>query len=274
MEIINLRSDTPHTHFAATWHETLRRFHWEGDYDALRDWMRSKESELLELPVSHDAGTGLSDESVTTRFGRYNVFDYIDECPELANLLHFLRISYISTCQSEQVPILEIDISCWFNILRDGEGMKEHVHSCTSFAYLSGNLQLSEFNTTTKYRAPIDYFGGMYIENSQGSLILFPSYIPHSIDHGYEGERFSLAFDLAGTGINHNFSDPDQPERESWVAKRVTFMNSDIYNTMQKEAEEKKKAQEQKMPERVPGIWTGGSITLTPPEGQNTVVNS
>lgn len=229
MKTFTLRSDLPKTHFAPQWNLTFRKFRFKGNLQAIRDWMISKEEELLNLPITHDGGTGVSEESVTTRFGRYNVFDYVDECPELNNLLLFLRLSYLDYVHCEGVPVVDLDISCWYNILKDGEGMEEHVHTTVSNAYLSGNLQLSKFSTATKYRAPIDYYGGTYIQNDPGHLIIFPSYIPHSVDGEYRGQRISLAFDLAPAGLPHmvNSNDPNEP---AWPIKHVPFMNATIYD--------------------------------------------
>ena len=260
MDVFTLRSDIPRTHFAPQWNVIFRRFKFEGNLPAIRNWMIGKEEELLNLPVTHDAGTGVSEESLTTRFGRYNVFDYVDECPELNNLMQFLRLSYMDYIRYEEVPLVELDISCWYNILRDGEGMTEHVHSTTSDSYLSGNMQLSEFPTSTKYRAPLDYFGGMHVQNEPGHLVMFPSYIPHSVDGEYTGKRLSLAFDLAAAGLPHmmNSNDPDEP---AWPVKRLPFMNAPIYSEMI-EADRLKNEANARMPEQVPGIWTGGSIVV------------
>ena len=61
-------------------------------------------------------------------------------------------------------------------------------------AYISGNICLTENNTTTDYDIP--YLGWVTTENSKRRMTLFPSCLPHSVDKLKDGERYTIAFDL------------------------------------------------------------------------------
>jgi hypothetical protein len=202
MQTIKLKSTLPKTSFTPQWDITLGLFQYQNtdDLDAIRKFLISKESALLELESGDDAGTGVSQDSLTTRYGKYNLFDFADECPELDTLHDWIRTSFLEFIQHEAGELFDVEIVCWYNILRDGEIMKEHIHNGQDTSYLSGNIQMSSFDTQTHYRPPMDNVGTI-LQGRPGNMVLFPSYIPHSVDHEYQGERISIAFDLYPTHL-------------------------------------------------------------------------
>ena len=223
MNVIKLISPLKETYFAPEWDITLGGFQYEDQekFYNIQKFLIDKEQDIRDLPLNDDAGTGVGTDSITARYGKYNLFQFIDECKELQELLDFFRRSYIEYCSHHGAPVEEVDIVCWYNILRDSEPMNVHVHSCKPDSYISGNMQFSSFESYTFYRPPQDAFGGVNIPGPPGQLVLFPSYIPHGVQHDYEGTRISVAFDL-----HRHIANNPEPH---WGCN-LPFMNEKIYN--------------------------------------------
>lgn len=223
MKILKIISPLKQTYFAPEWDITLGVFQYEESIDSIRKFLIDLEPSIKAIPLNDQAGSGSGTDNITSRFGRYNLFDYIDQCPELEKLLTFFRLSYIDFCMTHGVAIEDIDIVCWYNILRDNAPMKEHVHSTKPNSYISGNMQFSSFETYTYYRAPQDVHGAANIPGPPGQLVMFPSYVPHGVRHNYEGTRISVAFDL------HRPADSNiEPH---WGCSKQ-FMSKEIYEQM------------------------------------------
>ena len=222
MQTIKLRSKLPQTSFAPQWDITLGLFQFQNteELDTIRKFLINKESSLLELQEGDDAGTGVDQNSLTTRYGKYNLFDFTDECPELETLHDWLRSSFLEFIQHEASDLFDVEIVCWYNILRDGETMNEHVHNGQDTSYLSGNMQMSSFDTQTHYRPPMDDIGTI-LQGQPGQMVLFPSYVPHSVTGEYQGERISIAFDLYPTHLM----------RDNW-GKYKKFIGEDIFKRL------------------------------------------
>jgi hypothetical protein len=224
MEIIRIKSELPNTHFAPSYDIRMGAFQFDNQrvYERIHDFLLDKESFILELEPNNDAGTGVDNTDITNRFGQYNVFHFIDECKELKLLLDWLRNCYLEFMHSEGTPVLQCDMVCWYNILRDNKNLNEHVHSCNENSYLSGNMQLSKFETVTNYRAPQDSFNGLKVIGPPGQLVIFPSYVPHGVKTEWQGERISLAFDLYGS----------QFQSEPHWGNSIRFMDEDIFKRL------------------------------------------
>lgn len=199
VEIIKIKSDIPETEYAPSFDISLGYSEWtEYDkIDTIREFLIRKENDIKNIEVRHDGGTGLGDKSVTARFGQYHIFDLADECPEINDMADFMRMSYIEFVTQEHNRIRELDSVCWYNILREGENIDIHSHGSTSKDYLSGNMQLDNYETNTYYQCPFDKDYNLGVQNKKGGLILFPSYIQHFTDAFQDkGHRVSVAFDL------------------------------------------------------------------------------
>ena len=198
-QVFRLKSLHPYTEFSPSWdipiyHNYLQD---EDTIDTVRNWLIENEQRFLDLPVHNDGGTGLGEDSVTSRFSTYHLFDYIDELPELKTLLDFFRFSYVDFMDKETTIPRELDFMCWFNILRPGQKINVHKHGSGPDVYLSGNMHLDNYSTETFYMAPIDNENVHIANNLKGGLTLFPSYVEHgTTDFGDEGLRLSIAFDL------------------------------------------------------------------------------
>lgn len=224
MSVIRLKSLHPVTEYSPQWNIPLYQAAWNefDKIDTIREGLIRNEKNFLELEYHQDGGTGLGKDSVTSRFGRYNLFDYTDEVPELATLLTFLRKTYVNFIQEDQSSLRDCEIACWFNILRSGEHIAEHCHGSGHDAYLSGNFHLETYETETYYKSPFDLTLGAPFPNNKGVVTLFPSYLTHGTTQFNSDElRVSIAFDLRLTTTPHNKD-----------LKCIPFLNNEILNSL------------------------------------------
>ena len=201
MKITKIKSMHPTNEFAPVWNIPMYSSLYD-DYEKvekIKNFLIKKETELVNglLPGRGDGRTGLGLNSVTSKYGMYNVFDFIQELPELNDLLNFLRISYIDFVLKNQSRIHDCYIVCWYNIVRAGQDIKKHSHGTGHSSYLSANMHLDNYETTTDYHVPFDDEVIHKLPNQTGGLTIFPSYLPHSVGN-YNGEnlRVSIGFDL------------------------------------------------------------------------------
>ena len=122
----------------------------------------------------------------------YNVFQWNDRC--IRDLKDIIKSSYHDFCNKIGYCTQEIWIRGWVYPQKQGMVLKRHTHAMHENAYISGNICLTENNTTTDYDIP--YLGWVTTENKKGMMTLFPSCLPHAVDELKEEERYSLAFDL------------------------------------------------------------------------------
>jgi hypothetical protein len=227
MNLIRLKSVHPETSYAPSWDIPLFQSVWDDvdKYNKIVTWLAKNEQMFLDtLPAyssGNDGNTGLGQESVTSRFGLYNLFNYADQLPELNQLLTFFRISYLNFVQSDQTDIKELDIICWFNILRKDQDIKEHYHGAGSDVYLSGNYHLDNYDTKTYYITPYDKSTTHEFDNKQGGLTMFPSWLTHGTTQCSEDMRISVAFDLrlSNNATNSTFHS-------------IPFINEEIYKVL------------------------------------------
>ena len=209
MRIIRERNILPKTDYAPTFNIPIgvAKFD-EEKTGVIKKFLLNKEKELINtLPSTHTAGTDLKEDSITNKFGSYNLFDFKDECKELNDLFLFLQESYIKFIILDGQRFIDVEIVCWFNILRKGEDISIHHHSAGNYSegYLSGNIHLDSYNTITKYLCPYDIQTVYPVKNLIGGLTLFPSWMLHGSDkHLEDKERVSIAFDLRPTSLNQD----------------------------------------------------------------------
>jgi len=192
------------------------------DQDKLKiitEFLESKEQYLLQkYKFRSDFGTSLTDKHVSTRSGGYNVFQFLNECPELNDLLNFLAESYWDYYnntfpKSAYIGSLNPAIGCWVNILRDGENIGKHKHSHSGglfgWSFISASIILRAKNTCTRYMHEGEVLS---IENTTGCLTVFPPYYDHWTDtHKDSQNRVTLGmdffFDKAHSASNKEFND-------------------------------------------------------------------
>jgi hypothetical protein len=235
MEIFKIKSSHPKTEYAAVWDISLGRTVWE-DIDKIniiQHWLlNNKERIINQYPAFNDGGTGLGPNSVTSRSGTYNLFNFAEELPELNDLLNFFRKSYLKFIEKDFNSPRDLSIVCWFNVVDANQQIKEHLHGSEPDGYLSGNMHLGDYHTYTYYRSPFAPFGFIPFTNVTGGLTLFPSYVPHKTDvYGdHNRPRISIAFDLRLSEIWTKDHNGEQRLHS------IPFMNADIFNQLKENA--------------------------------------
>jgi uncharacterized protein (TIGR02466 family) len=145
----------------------------------------------------------------------------INECRELfvyvrravAGILRFLQIDY---------PAFEVT-ACWATVLSLGAEHKAHHHPNN---FLSGVYYLrtrpgadtinfhDPRNQTGIIRPPVAALTGentdqVVVRVSEGTLLIFPSYLRHSVDaNSSEEERISVSFNIMFSAFTENLSKP------------------------------------------------------------------
>ena len=164
------------------------------DTDFYKKIILEKEKKIIETyPSSSSGGTGLSENSLTSRFKFYNLLEW----QESETLRREIKKFYnVYTNNREEL----IYVQCWANVLRNGEKINLHSHISERqykiYGGISGNFFVySDIETYTDY-----HFGeenNIFILNEPGIMTLFPSIVFHKVDK-YTGnnERISIAFDI------------------------------------------------------------------------------
>ena len=201
MYIYKIKSELPLTEYAPTWNISIGHDTWpdSNKVDTIRKWLINNEDRIKEsYPPLHDGSTGLGNDSVTSRFGEYNLFDFSNELPELNDLLTFMRKAYINFVHNDYTNKIDLAIVCWFNIVKDGQKIEEHSHCLDRDSYLSANMHLDNYPTKTIYRTPYLPVEEHAFENVKGGISIFPSYVPHkTTEYTSSSEpRVSIACDL------------------------------------------------------------------------------
>lgn len=163
----------------------------------LKELILSKEKSIIDAypDVQNDGGTGLGFESLTARFSKYNIFKWPE--PEFQELTDYVKSSYYKFIAELGLLPEKIYAKCWANVMRKGEKIFPHWHSCFPDSYLGGHLVISALNTSTIYQNPFNPTEQYVFRNIPGNLTFFPNHLLHYTDvHEGTAERITLAFDL------------------------------------------------------------------------------
>ena len=164
------------------------------DTKVLGEFLLHKEKQLIKEHPPHDnGGTGLSENSVTSRFIYYNLLEF----PECGFLKNHIRKAHDTFCKFLEVDIHEsYYVQCWFNVMRKGEEIKLHNHAEDNTGYLSGHICVKVADTTTDYEVP--YFKTSYrCKNTPGKITLFPGWLSHKVSTIEKDDvRITIAFDI------------------------------------------------------------------------------
>jgi len=123
VSLIRIKSYHPQTEFSPSWNIPLWLTNWTDlqHVDNIHTWIENNEKTILDYDYTNTGGTGLDQNHITTRFGRYNLLE--QDNPSFKELLTFLRYSYLEYVQKQQLELKDLQIVCWANILRKDEGM-------------------------------------------------------------------------------------------------------------------------------------------------------
>lgn len=207
--IYKMSSLKPLTDYAPSWDFPIGVSRWKDSNHQIKNikkWLLDNEQRFIkQYPVNFDGGTGLGNQSVTSRFGRYNLFNFVNELPELQGLLHFFRISYLEFIKEDKSEIKDLDIVCWFNVIRDQQKIDKHHHGAGHDVYLSGNFVCDNYPTKTIYQCPFDANVEIPVVNQRGTLSIFPTCLPHysTLFESNIDQRVTIAFDLRLTTLKN-----------------------------------------------------------------------
>ena len=170
------RSNPPHNYFSP-------RFSVDMWFDQLDE---SLVDSLLEEAKKNE------DLYLEDRWEHYNTFTWDCECMDILGKV--IQKSYLDFCKKLMVRPERVWIRGWIYPQKRGMTLNRHYHAIHENSYLSGNICLTQNDTTTNYDIP--YLGWIKVSNRKGDMTLFPSSLPHAVDQLEDEERYSLAFDL------------------------------------------------------------------------------
>tara|TARA_B100000900_G_C20454378_1_gene664528 strand:+ start:309 stop:965 length:657 start_codon:yes stop_codon:yes gene_type:complete len=201
-DVINFKSEPKKTFFAPEWDYYLfENINKKIKWNKVADLIKSKEKEILKLPLSGSGQggyTGLKKNSTTFRYDSYNVLKWKNKNIELVKEL-IIRLHNQALLYFKQPLAKELYAKCWVNIMRKGDMIKPHLHCTTPESYLGGHICVQTEGTSTHYINPINQINDPEIytsKNEVGKITLFQSNIPHYTDKVSKGERITIAFDL------------------------------------------------------------------------------
>ena len=181
-----------------TFKETdIQFFTYPNNLDQVTEFMLSKEQYILDnFPFVSDYRV-FNTNHVTTRSSSYSVFHFIDECPELQNILNYIQNSYFNYVDSVGLKsyIKKPAINCWLNIIRQGERINFHRHSDNEISFVCGTvyLQVNETETTFLKQNQIVKI----TNNVDGEICFFRCDLDHGTNiHQDTKPRVTFGFDI------------------------------------------------------------------------------
>ena len=196
------KSNPPLTPFAPSYahYITDKRIFSEKECKEWNDYLLEQEPILLNkfTTSTGDGFTGLGDNSITSRYGHFNLlkFDF-HLVPKLKKAIHdgiktILSVSGNSNWQET------LYANSWFNVLRREEGMNMHSHGYSKYTFYGFHVSINAIETITSYYHPIKFqTEAFHVPNKIGYLTLFPGFLPHGVTpNRYETPRISIAGDI------------------------------------------------------------------------------
>ena len=144
--------------------------------------------------IDHDGGTGLGNNSLTARFSETNLLLWeFSECQELYNILSTSYKKFLSELNIQQPAY----ISAWANVVRQGQHIQPHWHSCFPDSFLGGHIVIAAENTSTIYQNPYNPSDLWKFKNIPGNLTFFPNHLIHwTTVNQAPNPRITIAFDM------------------------------------------------------------------------------
>ena len=180
------------------------------DFNAVSKIIKSKEKKIIRSSPksSGDGNTGLGNDSLTSKFGYFNVLKWQE--PDIQKIKNHIidNVSKFYNRILQEKPE-DLKIQCWANVMRKGQQIKPHVHDTSNNCLLGGHICVDVDNTSTHYINPFKYFSGIDQEtysskNEVGKITLFSDNIPHYTDEVISKDRVTIAFDIINGNQKHN----------------------------------------------------------------------
>jgi hypothetical protein len=128
----------------------------------------------------------------------YNIFEWqTNSTKSLKDFVTRVYYDYVNSLSLPKERVNDVWIRGWAVVLEPGQPVPRHCHSYHENTFLSGNVMLTDNQTTTDYFLPhlSDYYGPWKCENKPGRITMFPSWINHEV-LPTEQKRISVGFDL------------------------------------------------------------------------------
>ena len=128
----------------------------------------------------------------------YNIFSWDNPAIKfLQSSITRVYSDYLDTLDFHKERLDDIWIRGWAVVLQPGDPVPKHCHSYHENTFLSGNVMLTDNQTTTDYFIPhlSDYYGPWKCENKSARITMFPSWVLHEVQPTEE-YRISIGFDL------------------------------------------------------------------------------
>ena len=172
-----------------------------GECREIKYYLLQKETELLKKHTHHmegigDGNTGLGNDSITSRFPYFSVFDF--EHPFVERIRQAVLEYMQDICTITKTNWhSHLYAQSWFNVMRNGQKINFHSHGMNEDILYGFHITIETENTSTIYHNPFDTKQIIEVPNDIGTITLFPNYIPHQTTT-YEGNdvRISIAGDL------------------------------------------------------------------------------
>mgnify|MGYP003134703238 CR=1 FL=1 len=216
MRLIVFRSEPKENVFAPGWEFPIgEEFIPKINFKTLAKFILKKEKSLMTSATwnkkvstyfekSNDDGyTGLGKNSLTSRYGSYNLLDF--KHPEIKKLKKAILVCHERFLKALNIPLYpDLYIQCWANVMRKGEQIKPHIHGVHPHSYLGGQINVQVGDTATCYINPVNQINEPKIyrsKNEVGKCTIFQSCVPHYTDvHLSDTPRITIAFDLLVNG--------------------------------------------------------------------------
>ena len=220
-------SQKPNNSFAPAWKFHFYETQLENKkvLEELKNIVLIKEKEIIKnFPDwRNDGGTGLGPNSLTSKFLKFNIFNWKEEsCVVFQN---FVRneykkfIDFLAENDSQFIRENNTYVAGWANVLRNGQKINEHWHSCTSNSYLGAHFCVSTSNTSTVYVNPFNRDDLIKFKNEPGKLLFFHNYMVHyTTEHKIDDERITLAMDII---TEKGYNDPLE---KTYTERSVRFV--------------------------------------------------
>ena len=165
----------------------------ELNFEKLKQDILNLEKDVIQkYPSFSDGGTGLGNNSLTSRFRYYNLLQ-LNETKFLKDIIRKFHDDFLNTLKYRVGD--NYYVQCWANVMRKGEKIKTHHHAQDNHMYLSGHICVHTENTNTYYIAPY-YDNKFSSKNELGKITLFPSWLKHYTDEVNTDLRITIAFDI------------------------------------------------------------------------------
>ena len=167
-----------------------------------------------------DGGTGLGPTSITSRYPYFNLPDFDFHLVSELKTKIFNGIKTILSISDNTNWQETLYANCWFNVLRQAEGMNMHSHGYHKNSFYGFHLTINATETFTSYFNPIKFEEETFhVPNKIGYLTLFPNIVPHCVSpNRYETPRISIAGDIyASTFLNAETTNSIKPETKNLV---------------------------------------------------------